>query len=62
MPTAREPAAGRRELLRAPGDTMFRAFKIDVLRLADGAIAEITTFGAKHFPAFGLPEELGMPS
>lgn len=40
--------------LRRPGDLMFRAFKLDVLRIEDGAIAEITTFGAALFPAFGL--------
>ena len=42
-------------LLRAWGDTTFRAFKFDVLRVVDGRIAEITTFGAELFPAFGLP-------
>jgi RNA polymerase sigma-70 factor (ECF subfamily) len=52
----RQPAAA--SYLRAPGDTTFRSFKIDVLRVVDGAIAEITTFGAKHFPAFGLPPTL----
>jgi RNA polymerase sigma-70 factor (TIGR02960 family) len=41
--------------LRRPGDTTFRAFKLDVLRIEDGAIAEITTFGSVLFPAFGLP-------
>ena len=41
--------------LRRPGDTAFRAFKFDVLRIENGAIAEITTFGAGLFPAFGLP-------
>jgi RNA polymerase sigma-70 factor (TIGR02960 family) len=40
--------------LRRPGDTVFRAFKFDVLRIEDGAIAEITTFGAGLFSAFGL--------
>ena len=44
--------------LRRPGDTQFRAFKFDVLRIADGAIAEITTFGPSLFPAFGLPPTL----
>ena len=37
--------------LKWPGDTEFRAFKLDVLRIEDGAIAEITTFGASLFPA-----------
>ncbi len=41
--------------LRVPGDTVFRAFKLDVLRIRDGAIAEITTFGPELFGAFGLP-------
>jgi len=43
---------------RLPGDTAFRAFKFDVLRIADGRIAEITTFGPALFPAFGLPPML----
>jgi RNA polymerase sigma-70 factor (TIGR02960 family) len=45
--------------LRRPGDSAFRAFKFDVLRVEHGAIAEITTFGAGLFPAFGLPPTLG---
>jgi len=44
--------------LRRPGDTEFRAFKLDVLRIEEGAIAEITTFGTVLFPAFGLPPVL----
>ena len=44
--------------LRRPGDTEFRAFKFDVLRVVDGRIAEITTFGTELFPAFGLPPKL----
>jgi hypothetical protein len=43
---------------RRPGDPQFRAFKSDVLRIEDGVIAEITTFGAGLFPAFGLPPML----
>jgi RNA polymerase sigma-70 factor (TIGR02960 family) len=41
--------------LRRPGDSEFRAFKLDVLRVEGGRIAEITTFDATLFPAFGLP-------
>jgi RNA polymerase sigma-70 factor (ECF subfamily) len=52
----RQPAAA--SYLRAPGDTVFRAFKIDVLRIEDGLIAEITTFSARLFDAFGLPATL----
>ena len=52
----RQPAAA--SYLRAPGDTVYRAFKLDVLRVEDGAIAEITTFGSALFEAFGLAETL----
>jgi len=44
--------------LRQPGDTQYRAFKFDVLRIENGLIAEITTFGPSLFPAFGLPPTL----
>ncbi len=44
--------------LRTPGDSAFRAFKFDVLRIRDGAIAEITTFGPELFPVFDLPATL----
>ncbi len=43
---------------RAPGDTQWRAFKLDVIRIEQGGIAEITTFDATLFPAFGLPPTL----
>jgi RNA polymerase sigma-70 factor (TIGR02960 family) len=58
LPTAlnRMPAAG--SYLRRPGDTAFRPFKIDVLRVADGLIAEVTTFGPELFAELGLPPEL----
>ena len=52
----RMPAAA--SYLRRWGDTEFRAFKLDVLRLEGDAIAEITTFGHSLFPAFGLPAVL----
>jgi RNA polymerase sigma-70 factor (ECF subfamily) len=44
--------------LRRSGDTAFRPFKLDVLRIRDGAIAEITTFGSAVFAQFGLPATL----
>ncbi|PZF86418.1 RNA polymerase subunit sigma-70 [Jiangella anatolica] len=44
--------------LRPPGESAFTAFKIDVLRVEDGLIAEVTTFGPELFPAFDLPAEL----
>jgi RNA polymerase sigma-70 factor (ECF subfamily) len=58
VPTSanRQPTAA--SYLRAPGDTVFRAFKLDVLRIEDGLIAEITTFDAGLFEAFGLAPTL----
>ncbi|WP_246000263.1 RNA polymerase subunit sigma-70 [Nocardioides pocheonensis] len=55
LPTAlnRMPAAA--SYLRRPGDSAFRAFKVDVLRVEDGVIAEITTFGPQPFGLLGLP-------
>lgn len=41
--------------MKAAGDSEFRAFKFDVLRIENGAIAEITTFGPSLFSHFGLP-------
>jgi RNA polymerase sigma-70 factor (TIGR02960 family) len=52
----RHPAAA--SFLRAPGDGEYRAYKIDVLRVVDGRIAEITTFDASLFEAFGLAPTL----
>ncbi|GAA3959783.1 RNA polymerase subunit sigma-70 [Actinomadura viridis] len=52
----RMPAAA--SYLRRPGDSEFRAFKLDVLRVEHGRIVEITTFGTALFPAFGLPAVL----
>jgi RNA polymerase sigma-70 factor (ECF subfamily) len=52
----RMPAAAN--YLRAPGDTVFRAFKIDVLRCEGDRIAEITTFPSTLFPQFGLAPTL----
>jgi RNA polymerase sigma-70 factor (TIGR02960 family) len=43
---------------RADGDDTFRAFKLDVLRVEGDRIAEITTFDATLFEAFGLPRTL----
>jgi hypothetical protein len=59
VPTAanRMPAAA--SYLRRPGDSEFRAYKLDVLRTSDGVITEITTFGTSLFPAFALAGILG---
>jgi RNA polymerase sigma-70 factor (ECF subfamily) len=44
--------------LRRPGDTVFRAFKFDLLRIEGDRIAEVTTFGSDLFGAFGLAKTL----
>ena len=56
---AREPDAGRRQLLPRAGRQTVRKFKLDVLRVRDGKIAEITTFDSSLFEQFGLPRRLG---
>jgi hypothetical protein len=43
-----------RDVLRAPGDTPFRAVKLDVLRVEADKIVAATTFGPDLFPALGL--------
>jgi RNA polymerase sigma-70 factor (TIGR02960 family) len=55
VPTAcnRMPAAA--SYLRLNGESEFRAFKLDVLRIEDGQVVEVTTFDATLFPEFGLP-------
>jgi RNA polymerase sigma-70 factor (ECF subfamily) len=52
----RQPAAAC--YLRRPGETEYRAFSIDVLRVEHGKVVEITAFSAELFPAFGLPATL----
>jgi RNA polymerase sigma-70 factor (TIGR02960 family) len=50
-----------------PGDSTWRALAMDVLRIEDGLITEIVTFGPDSFPLFGLPmlmdpaPEMNMP-
>ena len=39
----------------SPGDDTYRPMALDVLRIQDGEIAEIVTFGPDVFPTFGLP-------
>ncbi|MGZ4598858.1 RNA polymerase subunit sigma-70 [Oryzihumus sp.] len=58
LPTSanRMPAAA--SYLLRPGDTAYRAFKLDVLRVRDGLVAEITTFGPQLFAELGLPATL----
>jgi RNA polymerase sigma-70 factor (TIGR02960 family) len=58
VPTAANRMPTAASYLRRTGDTEFRAFKFDVLRVDGGRIAEITTFNADLFPVFGLPPTL----
>ena len=55
LPTVANRMPTAASYLRAPGDTIHRPFKFDVLQIMDGRIAEITTFGPELFPQFGLP-------
>ncbi|MEE2036909.1 RNA polymerase subunit sigma-70 [Nocardiopsis sp. CT-R113] len=49
----RRPAVAN--YVRMPGEASYTAVNIDVLRIEDGLVAEITTFGPETLPAFGLP-------
>jgi RNA polymerase sigma-70 factor (ECF subfamily) len=43
---------------RRPGDDAYAPLAIDVLRIEEGAVIEIVTFGPEVFPAFGLANAL----
>jgi RNA polymerase sigma-70 factor (TIGR02960 family) len=58
VPTSANRLPAAASYLKARGDSEFRAFKVDVLRIARGRIREITTFDASLFEAFGLPPTL----
>ncbi|GAA1599292.1 sigma-70 family RNA polymerase sigma factor [Kribbella hippodromi] len=58
VPTSANRLPAAASYLRRPGDTLYRAFKLDILRIAAGQITEITTFGASRFPTFNLPDHL----
>jgi hypothetical protein len=58
LPTASNRLPAAASYLRRPGDTRFRAFKLDVLRVRGDQVAETTTFDNSLFGAFGLPEVL----
>jgi RNA polymerase sigma-70 factor (ECF subfamily) len=44
--------------LRRPGDSEYRPLGLDVLRIEEGAVAEIVMFPSDLFPAFELPPTL----
>ncbi len=52
----RQPAAAA--YVRRAGDDRYRPLAIDVLRIEDGLVAEVTTFGRDWFPRFELPAAL----
>ena len=52
----RQPAIAN--YVRLPGDDGYTPLALDVVRIADGAIAEIVTFDGSVFGWFGLPEVL----
>jgi RNA polymerase sigma-70 factor (TIGR02960 family) len=58
IPAAANRMPGTASYLRRPGDSEFRAFKLDIMRIEAGQIAEITTFNAELFGAFGLQPSL----
>ncbi len=58
VPTSANRLPAAASYLREWGGTEFKAFKLDVLRIEDGMIAEITTFNAELFGQFGLSSTL----
>jgi RNA polymerase sigma-70 factor (ECF subfamily) len=62
MPTLvnRQPAVAC--YLRRPGDTQFRALAVDVLRIEDGLVAEITAFPLDNCGWLQLPPTLDDPN
>ena len=61
VPAAANRMPGAASYLRGPGEGEFRAFKLDIMRIEAGRIAEITTFGSELFSAFGLKPVLEEP-
>jgi len=53
----RQPTAAG--YMRRPGETAFRAFSVDVLRVEGGLITDVVSF--EHTPAFPIFDLLGLP-
>ena len=53
-----EPAAGGGRYILLPGASAYRAQVLNVLRIEDGKIVEVTIFEPHLLTAFGLPPEL----
>ena len=58
LPTSSNNQPAAVSYLKRAGDSVYRAFKVDVLRTRGGQIVEITTFDARLVAAFGLPATL----
>jgi predicted SnoaL-like aldol condensation-catalyzing enzyme len=55
VPTRANGLPAAANYVRVWGEQEFRATTLDVLRIENGRLIEITTFDARTFPAFGLP-------
>ncbi|WP_410657587.1 sigma-70 family RNA polymerase sigma factor [Amycolatopsis sp. lyj-112] len=55
LPTRANRLPAAAGYVRRPGTRIYRAQVLDVLRIEDGKVAEITAFEPHLFPAFGLP-------
>jgi RNA polymerase sigma-70 factor (ECF subfamily) len=58
LPTRANMQPAVANYLRRPGESDYRALALDVLRVEDGAVVEVTTFVPELFEAFGLPPKL----
>ena len=55
LPTTANRLPAAAGYVRRPGTSVYRAQVLDVLRVADGRIVEVTSFEPHLFAAFGLP-------
>jgi len=55
VPTRSNGRLAAANYVRAPGDDDFRALSLDVLRIRDGRLVEVTTFEGRLLGPFGLP-------
>ena len=58
MPTRANRQVAAAHYVKRPGHSRFTAQVVDVLRMEEGRIVEITAFEPHLFAAFGLPETL----
>jgi RNA polymerase sigma-70 factor, ECF subfamily len=59
LPTSANKQLAAASYVRRPGESVYRPMGIDVLRIEDGLVAEITAFlRPELFPAFALPAAL----